>query len=387
MLKIVKEFVKTILENRDINGSLKHFSLLSKIPHFSCQEQKLEKKSSYKIAFIVPKIAAYSGGHTSILRLGTYLVDLGHEVYYIAYEDAKRDEMEKNAKINLPDYKGTILEKNAVDSSAYDIGIATFWFTCYFLLAYQHCFSYKVYFIQDFEPYFYPMGDNHLLALHTYSLGFDMISLGRWCKKVIEKSIPHVRVQFVDFPLELRDYPISKKKIQLNKKIRLAVYFKLDSKRAPFLLLEQLKYLYNHLTKDGYEVVINFFGSRKINLPVGTNFGKLNHGKILDLYKNSDFGVVASLTNISLVNYEMIASGLPVIDFYNGSAPAFFSKREMIFIGFKVSDLYEKVKYHLLHQNKLQQILINAQNKLVKEQINWTNTSEQFNQLLKVAGS
>ena len=59
----------------------------------------------------------------------------------------------------------------------------------------------------------------------------------------------------------------------------------------------------------------------------------------------------------------------------------------MIFIGFKVSYLYEKVKYHLLHQNKLQQILINAQNKLVKEQINWTNTSEQFNQLLKVAGS
>ena len=99
MLKIVKEFVKTILENRDINGSLKHFSLLSKIPHFSCQEQKLEKKSSYKIAFIVPKIAAYSGGHTSILRLGTYLVDLGHEVYYIAYEDAKRDEMEKMQKL------------------------------------------------------------------------------------------------------------------------------------------------------------------------------------------------------------------------------------------------------------------------------------------------
>ncbi len=386
MLKIAKEFVKTLLENRDIRGSLKHFSLLSKIPHFSCQEQKLEKKSSYKIAFIVPKIAAYSGGHTSILRLGTYLTDLGHDVYYIAYEDAKREEMEKNARINLPNYKGTILEKDAISLSTYDIGIATFWFTCYFLLMYQHCFGHKVYFIQDFEPYFYPMGDNYLLALNTYSLGFHMISLGPWCKKIIEKSIPHVHVSVVDFPLELQDYIIYKKNIQLNKKIRLAVYFKLDSKRAPFLLLEQINYLYKQLIEEGYEVIINFFGSRKTNLPVGKNLGKLNHKQLLEIYKNSDIGVVASLTNISLINYEMIASGLPVIDFCKGSAPIFFSKREMIFIDFKIDDLYKKVKYYLLHQNRLQQILINAQNKLIKEQINWVNTAKQFDKLLRAAG-
>ena len=119
-----------------------------------CKVQKLEEKDHYKIAFITNGINKFAGGSTSILRLGTYLHKLGHEIYYITYDNSKPQQMIKNAEINLPGYKGTILDKSALYDQKFDIGIATFWLSCYNLLSCQDNFDYKVYFIQDFEPYF-----------------------------------------------------------------------------------------------------------------------------------------------------------------------------------------------------------------------------------------
>ena len=91
---------------------------------------------------------------------------------------------------------------------------------------------------------------------------------------------------------------------------------------------------------------------------------------------------MASLTNISLVNYEMIASGLPVIDYYEGSAPCFFKEDEMIFIESGISSLYEKVAYYVKNQDELNEILKRAQKKILKNQLDWENTTRSFADLL-----
>ena len=52
--------------------------------------------------------------------------------------------------------------------------------------------------------------------------------------------------------------------------------------------------------------------------------------------------MVASLTNISLVPYEMIAAGLPVIEFKDGTFEYFFSKETAISVSYTHPDVYKR---------------------------------------------
>ena len=66
--------------------------------------------------------------------------------------------------------------------------------------------------------------------------------------------------------------------------------------------------------------------------------------ELLNLYNTSDFGLVASLTNISLVPYEMLATGLPIIEFKEGTFEYFFPENTAIITSFDYNDFYKKVK-------------------------------------------
>ncbi|MCX7770749.1 MAG: glycosyltransferase family 1 protein [Proteobacteria bacterium] len=346
-----------------------------------CENQVYPGKTNCSIAFIVPEISKYSGGHTGILRLGTYLFHMGHSVDYIAINDVPVSKMEENAKTNFPNWKGRILSKEALKNNHYDVGIATKWNTCYHLIAYQSSFGLKAYFIQDFEPFFYPMSDHYILSLNTYKMGLKMISLGPWNAMMIKKFLPDRDVKYIEFPVELGLYEIERRELNLERPIRLAVYIKRDPKRAPFLLIEQLKFFKRQMDKRGIDVEINFFGIEKdIKLPLGNNLGKLNTEGLKNLYRKSHFGIVASLTNISYVNYEMIALGLPVIDFVDGSAPSFFSDDEMIFIEAHPQALFNKIKNYLETPEQLNILISKAQQKL--KTITWESQAKRFAELL-----
>lgn len=381
-MKKIKDLVAFLRFEYELMILNKELKITSQIKHSNCQKQELIVKDSYNIAFIIPGMMEYSGGHTSILRLGSYLSHFGHNIFYVTYDNSKRKRMEKKAKTNLPEYEGTFLEKDELKNFNFDIGIATLWESCYWLLAYQDKFDYKMYFIQDFEPYFYTMGDIYFLALNTYKLGFHMISLGKWNKLIIEEFTSK-KADYIDFPVEIDQYQLQNRNVNIDKEVKIALYLKLDSRRAPLLLIQQIKYLYDNLSKAGYKVTVYGFGLNKyIKLPFIINLGKMKTEKLKKLYSDCHFGIVASLTNISLVNYEMILSGLPVIDFADGSAPTFFSEKEMIFIDSSIDDLFNKVLYYLNHRDELNKILLTAQNKIINNKLTWENSSKQFNNII-----
>ncbi|MEW5803095.1 MAG: glycosyltransferase [bacterium] len=381
MTSFLKSSIKSIRYRHKVEKFSRELAIISSSNSAHCQQQPLQHRNPYKIAFVIPGMSRYSGGHTSILRLGTYLCNFGHEVYYLTYSQDSKKSMEMNAEANLPGYRGTFLERRTWPAYRFDIGIATKWISCYHLLAYQDRFARKAYFIQDFEPFFYPVGDYYLMALNTYKMGFRMISLGRWNRKMIERFVPNTRVSCIDFPFEIKQYAIQKRRIEIQRVVRFAVYLKRDPKRAPFLLVEHLSYLSKKLEEAGLIVEINFFGLEKyLKMPIGNNLGKLTADQLKSLYQNVHFGLIASLTNISLVNYEMIASGLPVIDLADGSAADFFSQDELIFIESHPQDLFHKVQYYLMNQEKLNQLIDQAQKKLKNQ--TWENSAHQFHQLL-----
>lgn len=360
-------------------------NILSRIDKNYCEKQVLPDKKQHDIAFIIGGLLRSSGGHSDILRLGTYLSKLGHNVFYITYDDSKVYEMEQNACANLPDYKGTFLPKYYLEKGRFDIGIATFWKSCYYLLAYQYNFAYKAYLIQDFEPLYYPMGDVSYLALNTYKLGFHMISLVEWSSHQIENATD-IKPDHIDYPLNTDQYSVLDRRLEIKDNLNIAVNIRMDPKRGPHLLIEQLKYLMNNIN-DELNINIKIFGLNKdIKIPIAAeNIGnKLSHEELRELYINSHFGVVVSWTDFSLVNYEMAASGIPVIGIKEGSAPFYFKKDEMIFIGTEAKSLLEKVEYYINNQDELNLIVSNARKKLIKRPSSWNTVGKQFAELLGV---
>jgi hypothetical protein len=365
-----------------LKDSINSFNILKEmaLQDESCLRQSLVSKETYSIAFIIPDLPAFSGGHTSILRLGTYISSMGHSVYYITCGESSIKTMQRNAKLNLPGFKGEILDKEGL-TREFDIGIATGWITAYSLYNRSN-FSYKAYFIQDFEPGFYPVGDLYYLALNTYRFGYHMISLGSWNAAQIKKSVSSpLEVDSVEFPVEINQYAIKRKKINFDNKLKVAVYIKIDPKRGYILIFQCLDLLERVFREKGICVEIYVFGlNKEVKIPVGKNMGKLGHDELIKIYSTCDIGVVASFTNISLVPYEMIASGLPVVEFADGSAPSFFNEDSMVFVKSSPVDFVNKLEYYYEHGDELQKLLDNAQDQLKNK--TWENSSKEFLRIL-----
>jgi hypothetical protein len=328
-----------------------------------------------------------SGGHTSILRLGTWLTSFGHQVTYVSYDGRSRATLERRAGVNLPGWQGRMMTWPAFlkERPSFDVGVATRWDSCFHLLRHQASFGRKAYFIQDYEPYFYPRGDLQLLAGQTYAMGLHHLSLGRWNLERIRGELGIAGGEAVDFPVELRQYPLVRRTLRHGAALRLAVYLKADAKRAPSLLCAMLQVAAAGFRARGVALEARVFGltSARAVLPVGRNLGKLRTAATRELYAWADFGLVASLTNISLVNYEMLASGLPVIDLRGGSAPAFFPEDELLLADPRPDGLEEVLRGAWREEAALEAMVGRAQERIRGHQLTWERTARQFEAALR----
>lgn len=376
MIKKLKSRLRLLIDSHRLNKDFKTYEFLQEVDLEHLVENKCIKNIK-KIAFIIPGMTAYSGGRTSILRLGTYLVEFGYDIYYITFDESTVKTMKINAEINLHSYKGTIMDKSALTNILFDIGIGTSWQSCYYLYKYQEQFSYKMYFVQDYEPAFYAESDLYYLARNTYKMGLHIVSLGRWNADRIQQSMRSAKVDYIDFPFEKFQYLIKKKQVKIKDRISLCVYIKLDQKRGSILLFQALDLLKKIISQRDFELEIKIFGlDPHIQVPVGVNLGQLNHQQLIRLYEESDLGIVASYSNVSLVPYEMIACGLPVIEVRDGSAPTFFDDNSMIFAETYPKSFVRKIMYYIDHPNELQGIIDAGQDEI--EKITWEKSARQM---------
>ncbi|MFV0342349.1 MAG: hypothetical protein ACK5JH_05565 [Anaerocolumna sp.] len=345
------------------------------------KENVLKKEN--KILFVLERMAKYSGGQTSILRLGTELVNLGYEVGYIVYKPQPKADMIECATFNLAGYQGEMYTNKNLERIKADVVIASSWDTVAFA---KKIPGYKMYFIQDYEPYFYPFGELFLLAQKTYEQGLHMVSLGPWNKEMVEMHCNiNSPMDYVEFPYEKKEYPDHKRDYLSYKKRKefvLAVYLKYYGKRLPSITQYLLKQVKEEFAKDGINLVIKYFGEDKsFQTVAGENLGMLNKGDLLKLYKKADFGMVASMSNISLVPYEMLATGLPLIEFEDGTFPYFFPKDSAILIGLSYKDLYRKLKNAIENPD----IMMGMQNtaKDYLDTLSWGKSAAQFSQIIK----
>jgi glycosyltransferase len=293
--------------------------------------------------------------------------------------------MKDAASFNLKDYKSEIFNLENIDTTDNDILIATFWESVYFI---KNLKGYKMYFVQDYEPYFYEYGEDYILSENTYKLGLHVVSLGKWNIEKIKKLTDYKNtiLDYIDFPYEKKEYV----KISRNyntykeiKKIKLCVYVKAALKRAPYLIDTMLGHLKLKLKNEkGINLEITYFGNESyLKLENGQSLGKLDKKSLMELYHNSDFGMCASLTNISLVPYEMLATGLPLIEFEEGSFKDFFPEETAIITDFNYETLYRKLLMVLSEPEILEQ-KNNIAFKIMKD-LSWDNSGRQFVDIIK----
>ena len=328
-----------------------------------CIQKKPQKVRT--VTFIITRMVRFHGGQTSILHLGTELEKMGLKVCYLSCKEQSPEEMELCANANLPGYSGRVFAINrylaAIKKGKIkepDVVVASSWDTVSFALKFGE--SYKMYFVQDYEPLFYKFGEEYLMCRNTYLQGLHMVSLGEWNRRMILKELgifenfkgsdkrdSGIKIDVVSFPYDSEGYTRLERNYDAyhyKNKITIAVYLKFYGKRLPNLIPYMLENTAEKLKENGIELEILYFGEAKtFNPKGGRNLGQLNKEELRKLYAKADFGLVASMSNISLVPYEMHASGLPVIEFGDGSYPFFFGNDTAILTKIGEKDIAGKL--------------------------------------------
>src|SRR3569833_1941473 len=136
---------------------------------------KTKKQPPYTINWVMSPPRS-GGGHQNIFRFIKYLEDQGHtcRVYlYSTYDFPTVEEISSGLPTKAP------IEWLNGPMTPADAVFATGWETAYPVFNDKGS-ARKFYFVQDFEPYFYPVGSEYILAENTYHFNFFGITAGGW---------------------------------------------------------------------------------------------------------------------------------------------------------------------------------------------------------------
>jgi glycosyltransferase involved in cell wall biosynthesis len=266
-----------------------------------------------KIAWILPDLVIGGGGHRNIIRCAYQLEQRGHDVSLYFIDTADNDAtIRRLVHEHFYPFEGRTGAFDGVSAARNDIVMATHWSTVKVAESIRSEVGEIIYFVQDFEPSFYAMGSEYILAEATYRKGLYAITSGIWCEKVLRKNFA-MEADHFQFPVDRSVYFDSETTLRSN---RILFFAKPGVSRRCFELGVEALRRFHRLQPD---VEIAFFGAddaghQRMDFPV-TQLGMLpTIGDLAALYRSSRAGIVFSTTNPSLVPYEMMACGLPIFD-------------------------------------------------------------------------
>lgn len=274
--------------------------------------KKVSDMMAKKIAWIIPHPIKGSGGIRTMVQNANFLSNSGFEcdIYieedYMNDSDTMKRRLEKYyGECNCNVYIGIELRKE------YDLIFATYSILTADYVKYMQNVKHKAYFIQDFEPWFEPMGGTYLDMERTYRYGLQGISIGKWLTHKINSEFGMAMTSF-PFCADLNVY----KKLEHVKKERALcfIYQPEKPRRCSKLGFEAIT-LVKHLRPD---IKIYIYGSDcdvSVDYEV-ENLHIIPIEKCNELYNKCTVGLCISSSNPSRIPFEMMAAGLPVVDLY-----------------------------------------------------------------------
>jgi O-antigen biosynthesis protein len=259
------------------------------------------------VNWVVPPAGPGAGGTTTIFRIIRYLENHGYQNRIYLYDVEKRDPRYNEWLIrdgyNFEGFVAT-LDRRMLDAHAV---VASYWATAYPVFN-ARCAGKRFYFVQDYEPYFFPVGALSFLAENTYRMGFHAITAGKWLtqKLTAEFKMP---ADYFDFGCDVSRY----RRLPDVKRTGIVFYARPDAPRRGVELGVMALELF---ASRHPEIEIHLYGNKMGRLP----FRCIDHGHITpddlnQIYNRCYAGLSLSLTNVSLVPHEMLAAGcIPVVN-------------------------------------------------------------------------
>ena len=279
---------------------------ISPLPHRS--------KDHLKIGWIVPGLIIGGGGHRNILRAAYHLEQFGHDVrLYFSDTSFSDTELRRTVQEHFYPFQGRV-RRFTGQGNGEDVLMATHWSTVALAESVRSSVGEIFYFVQDFEPAFYPMGSDYILAENTYRKNLYAITSGPWCAQMLRSNY-QMEADSFQFPVDKKIYNSAAAKGRERTK-RVIFFAKPEMDRRCFEIGRQALRYFHRLRPD-YEIL--FFGSgnaknHRQDYPVTYLDVVPTLADLAQLYATSTVGLAFSTTNPSLVPYEMMACGLPVVD-------------------------------------------------------------------------
>lgn len=283
--------------------------------YLPAEGSKTEKPA--RIAWLVPSLIEGSGGHRTILQNISALEQRGHECHL--YMEHHGPATGPQADAALADVREKLRAWFGVNPGRVHLGwgveepcdmvFATAWYSAQ-AVADLPLSCPKAYFVQDYEAMFMPMGDGYLMGENTFDLGLTPITIGRWLTAKLAKEHGSSGTYF-DFCADTNVYrPMGVKR----ERAVAAIVQPEKPRRCPRLAIEALG-IVKHFMPD---VKVYIYGSKD---PAHvwfehTALGLLHVEGCNNLYNRCQVGLCISASNPSRVPFEMMASGLPVVDIH-----------------------------------------------------------------------
>lgn len=267
--------------------------------------------ASNTINWFIPAVGKGSGGHLNIFRFMKGLEAYGFEnrivivggVLPLSADTAKAEIDNWFFPLAANVYLG------AESAPAAFFSMATSWQTAYFVRNFQSTLK-RCYFVQDFEPWFYPAGTDSLLAEETYRFGFFSFTAGSWLAGKLSTEYG-VNTCALGFSFDRDLYrPMARANDGIK---RVFFYARPPTARRAFelgmLVLRQL--CQRH---PGVKVVLAGWDVENYEIPFPCEHaGLVELENLAQVYSRCDVALVLSCSNLSLLPLELMACGVPVV--------------------------------------------------------------------------
>ncbi len=250
-----------------------------------------------------------SGGHTTMFRLIEHLEKSGHHCRVYIYDAYGGDATYFRSFVKglFPNFRGSVDDATKGMADAHAV-VATSWPTAYPVYN-DPGQGRRFYLVQDFEPWFYPVGGQSALAENTYRMGFHAITAGQFLADKLKADYGMIADPFA-FGCDTERYHLLD---VTTKRDGIVFYAKPDSPRRAFELGVMALQLFAERRPD---LTIHLYGSLGSRPP----FRHLDHGvlrpdELNQIYNRCLAGLSLSMTNVSLVPHEMLSAGcIPVVN-------------------------------------------------------------------------
>jgi hypothetical protein len=265
----------------------------------------------YTLDWIIPVPGEGSGGHQNIFRFVRHLEAKGHTCRVRVYDPSKRRSEQGHRNVIESHFAPMRAAIDVYDPSSPspDAIIATGWQTAYPALVHPSDVP-RFYFVQDFEPFFQPVGSVSTLAEDTYRFGFHGITAGAWLKERLERDFGMPCTAY-GFGVDIDRYRV----LSDAPRNRVFFYARPPTPRRAWELGVLALTLFHERNPT---VEIHTAGWPLAGFKAG--FPLVDHG-ILTLdelpafYNEMAAGLVLSMTNCSLLPLELLACGcVPVVN-------------------------------------------------------------------------